>query len=199
MEPLKRPCAVRSGPCCTKPNGRRLCSMDERTKCEPLCQFCVSWHTLSWSVLVDIAEMAETDDRTKFPICAGFTGLLRENGWCCQTGLNCRPLHYQWSALPLSYGSIAPDMRIGPKGPQGGPILATRPPFAQAREAPVKHQKRSGQPGRGGLSELDQFRTDRVPVSSPSACSALPWVALIGLLFRRCGFEEWSERVCDDG
>jgi hypothetical protein len=26
--------------------------------------------------------------------------------WCCQTGLNCRPLHYQWSALPLSYGSI---------------------------------------------------------------------------------------------
>ncbi len=21
---------------------------------------------------------------------------------CCQTGLNCRPLHYQWSALPLS-------------------------------------------------------------------------------------------------
>jgi hypothetical protein len=34
--------------------------------------------------------------------------------------------------------------RIGPKGPQGGPILATRPPFAQAREAPVKHQKRPG-------------------------------------------------------
>src|SRR5205809_8028395 len=26
--------------------------------------------------------------------------------WCCQTGLNCRPLHYQWSALPLSYGSM---------------------------------------------------------------------------------------------
>ena len=26
--------------------------------------------------------------------------------WCCQTGLNCRPLHYQWSALPLSYGSV---------------------------------------------------------------------------------------------
>ena len=25
--------------------------------------------------------------------------------WCCRTGLNCRPLHYQWSALPLSYGS----------------------------------------------------------------------------------------------
>jgi hypothetical protein len=25
--------------------------------------------------------------------------------WCCRTGLNCRPLPYQGSALPLSYGS----------------------------------------------------------------------------------------------
>jgi hypothetical protein len=30
---------------------------------------------------------------------------LKKN-WCCRTGLNCRPLHYQWSALPLSYGSL---------------------------------------------------------------------------------------------
>jgi hypothetical protein len=37
--------------------------------------------------------------------------------WCCQTGLNCRPLHYQWSALPLSYGSMPRIKRIGPKGP----------------------------------------------------------------------------------
>jgi hypothetical protein len=37
--------------------------------------------------------------------------------WCCQTGLNCRPLHYQWSALPLSYGSVPRIKRIGPKGP----------------------------------------------------------------------------------
>jgi hypothetical protein len=52
--------------------------------------------------------------------------------WCCQTGLNCRPLHYQWSALPLSYGSVPAENR--PKRPlQGGPILATRPPSAQAR------------------------------------------------------------------
>ena len=27
--------------------------------------------------------------------------------WCCRTGLNCRPLPYQGSALPLSYGSRA--------------------------------------------------------------------------------------------
>ena len=26
--------------------------------------------------------------------------------WCCRTGLNCRPLPYQGSALPLSYGSV---------------------------------------------------------------------------------------------
>jgi len=25
-----------------------------------------------------------------------------EAGWCCTTGLNCRPLPYQGSALPLS-------------------------------------------------------------------------------------------------
>src|SRR3954470_11319028 len=25
--------------------------------------------------------------------------------WCCRTGLNCGPLPYQGSALPLSYGS----------------------------------------------------------------------------------------------
>ena len=31
--------------------------------------------------------------------------VLSRMKWCCQTGLNCRPLHYQWSALPLSYGS----------------------------------------------------------------------------------------------
>src|SRR3954466_2331277 len=40
-----------------------------------------------------LAGSAQTDDR------------FREK-WCCQTGLNCRPLHYQWSALPLSYGSV---------------------------------------------------------------------------------------------
>ena len=28
-----------------------------------------------------------------------------EAGWCCERGLNSRPLHYQWSALPLSYRS----------------------------------------------------------------------------------------------
>ncbi len=116
-----------------KLNGRWLHCLDERTKCEPLCQFCVSWHTLSWSVPAEIAEMAETGNQTKTWIYADFTGLFREKNWCCQTGLNCRPLHYQWSALPLSYGSM-PGYENRPKRPlQGGPILATRPEGAQAR------------------------------------------------------------------
>jgi hypothetical protein len=58
--------------------------------------------------------------------------MLREKNWCCQTGLNCRPLHYQWSALPLSYGSM-PVSGIGPKGPHRRAVLATRTPLAQAR------------------------------------------------------------------
>ena len=61
--------------------------------------------------------------------------------WCCQTGLNCRPLHYQWSALPLSYGSM-PRIRESANRPrQGGPILATRPEGAQARERPARPSK----------------------------------------------------------
>ena len=40
-----------------------------------------------------------------------------EKSWCCQTGLNCRPLHYQWSALPLSYGSMPRSLENRPKGP----------------------------------------------------------------------------------
>src|SRR4051812_44941632 len=32
-------------------------------------------------------------------------------GWCCWTGLNCRPLPYQGSALPLSYSSKSAESR----------------------------------------------------------------------------------------
>src|SRR5438552_10493592 len=54
--------------------------------------------------------------------------------WCCQTGLNCRPLHYQWSALPLSYGSMAGTVRIGPKRPlQAGGSCHKAPSGASAR------------------------------------------------------------------
>jgi hypothetical protein len=60
--------------------------------------------------------MAEPGKQTKSSIFADFIGVSREKDWCCQTGLNCRPLHYQWSALPLSYGSM-PDAGISQKGP----------------------------------------------------------------------------------
>ena len=34
--------------------------------------------------------------------------ILFDNLWCCRRGLNSRPLPYQGSALPLSYGSLWP-------------------------------------------------------------------------------------------
>ena len=40
--------------------------------------------------------------KTKTFIFLSFAEVL----WCCRTDLNCRPRHYQWSALPLSYGSM---------------------------------------------------------------------------------------------
>ena len=60
--------------------------------------------------------------------------IFQGRGWCCQTGLNCRPLHYQWSALPLSYGSMPGIEGNRPKWPPTRrPVLATRAPLAQAR------------------------------------------------------------------
>jgi hypothetical protein len=50
--------------------------VDERTKCEPLCQFCVSWRTHTWSVPAEIAEMAETGNQTKMWIYADLIGFL---------------------------------------------------------------------------------------------------------------------------
>jgi hypothetical protein len=144
-------------------------------------------------------------------------------------------------------------MRIGPKGPQGGPILATRSPFAQAREGPVKRQKRaisgSGRPLSAGsiparsgspipsqtpdaferathdlefghfagLVEFDAVDALQRPfadiapnsgagvVGSGVLASAVapafipPYGALVGLLFRQCRFEAWSEQIRDDG
>ena len=57
---------------------------------------------------------------------------IQRKDWCCQTGLNCRPLHYQWSALPLSYGSVPGPSGSAKKASIGGLILATRLPRAQA-------------------------------------------------------------------
>src|ERR1700730_7824779 len=129
---------------------RRLKARSKRseTKCEPLCQFCVSWHTLSWSVPAEIAEMAETGIQTKTWIYADFIGLSREKDWCCQTGLNCRPLHYQWSALPLSYGSM-PGSENRPKRPlQAGRSLPQGPRSRKRADGRRGSQNGQNQPGR---------------------------------------------------
>jgi hypothetical protein len=69
--------------------------------------------------------------------------MVKRKNWCCQTGLNCRPLHYQWSALPLSYGSM-PGIGNRPKWPPTRrPVLATRAPLAQARGRAGKGSKSS--------------------------------------------------------
>jgi hypothetical protein len=75
---LKSPCTAPSGPCRTQRNGRCLHCLNERTKCEPLCQFCVSWHTLSWSVPAGMAEMAETCSQTKTEFMLIYKAFSRE-------------------------------------------------------------------------------------------------------------------------
>ncbi len=64
--------------------------------------------------------------------------------WCCRRGLNSRPLPYQGSALPLSYGSLRlRHVRLA--GPQGGAGVRIRSQTVQradtatsrfARQAP---------------------------------------------------------------
>src|SRR3954470_2860985 len=94
--------------------------------------------------------------------------------WCCQTGLNCRPLHYQWSALPLSYGSVPGSGESAQRALQGGAILATRPPFAQARGAPKTPAKISKSTGRARQPVRPaQFRADPVPICCPRMATAL--------------------------
>jgi hypothetical protein len=107
-------------------------------------------------------------------LCADFRGLLREKDWCCQTGLNCRPLHYQWSALPLSYGSM-PGTRIGRNGPHRRADPCHKAPArASARTAcPVikNGQNRRGRPAVAFL--WLNCGPIRFPISSASAGSAL--------------------------
>jgi hypothetical protein len=112
------------------------------------CASFVSVGTLSWSVPAEIAEMAETGSQTKTWIYADFIGLSREKDWCCQTGLNCRPLHYQWSALPLSYGSM-PGSENRPKRPlQAGRSLPQGPRSRKRADGRRGSQNGQNQPGR---------------------------------------------------
>ncbi len=71
------------------------------------------------------------------------------NRWCCREDSNFRPLHYQWSALPLSYGSnhvgggVAPNKASGKRisGRLRHPAL-DRPNEQQNRTAKTKKTSR---------------------------------------------------------
>jgi hypothetical protein len=93
----------------------------------------------------------------------------RQPGWCCRTGLNCRPLPYQGSALPLSYGSRRWMRESAEKNPQGRPILATRSAGAQARGIATRRGcKKSLESGRHGRENLSRG-SGCAPIQSTSA------------------------------
>ncbi len=83
--------------------------------------------------------------RTRAVLCVGrLCGKVRKmckhcEKWCCQTGLNCRPLHYQWSALPLSYGSMLVAGIGSGSGPPSEAFSATPEPRVQARWTLLQH------------------------------------------------------------
>src|SRR5258705_5208443 len=84
--------------------------------------------------------------------------------WCCQTGLNCRPLHYQWSALPLSYGSVPRIPDSAKKPLQGGRSLPQGPLARKRGTGLRRRQKRPQSGGSGrGLLQPGKLRADPVP------------------------------------
>jgi hypothetical protein len=82
-----------------------------------------------------------------------------EGEWCCQTGLNCRPLHYQWSALPLSYGSMPGSRESAQKACTGGRFLP---------QGPLWRKRAAGAEGRKKREKI----TPRRPL--PAATEATP-------------------------
>ena len=84
--------------------------------------------------------------------------ILLKMEWCCQTGLNCRPLHYQWSALPLSYGSMCWDKNRPPEGPTKPADICHRPPRCASLQGRPKRENR----GDIGDIKADLARNDRL-------------------------------------
>ena len=69
--------------------------------------------------------------------------------WCCRRDLNSRPLPYQGSALPLSYGSAGPVLLNGERPRCGGRCARSRsgaymPERLRWRKAGVRSSVRSG-------------------------------------------------------
>lgn len=91
---------------------------------------------------------------------------LQQMKWCCQTGLNCRPLHYQWSALPLSYGSMCWDKNRPPEGPTKRADICHRPPRCASLQALPKRENGSDIGDNSGVLAGN----DRLAVDFGSAC-----------------------------
>jgi hypothetical protein len=92
---------------------------------------------------------------------------LKGNSWCCRTGLNCRPLPYQGSALPLSYGSTGrgtcpPEARgnchKGSKGARKVPACFGGAGWRQSPPSPAC----GGGLGRGPLRVQTRLSADRL-------------------------------------
>jgi hypothetical protein len=67
---------------------------------------------------------------------------IRSFFWCCRTGLNCRPLPYQGSALPLSYGSKGrrvPRPRRAETATRGGRVQGKSPGDPAGRLGRPRH------------------------------------------------------------
>ena len=97
--------------------------------------------------------------------------------WCCRTGLNCRPLPYQGSALPLSYGSICPGNTVSAPWPRRAAGSCHKgPPRASTREhaaAMNMSQKSPSFACRGpAVAGWDNGAGFRIP-SSPIASRAI--------------------------
>jgi hypothetical protein len=108
--------------------------------------------------------------------------------WCCRTGLNCRPLPYQGSALPLSYGSTGRHLlaRSARKLPQGVAARKESPWWPTGPDWPAT---RGGLPRLGDLHKLrlllcmglfllrrkiTSARSQRRPGRRPPAFASLP-------------------------
>jgi hypothetical protein len=103
--------------------------------------------------------------------------VIEPREWCCQTGLNCRPLHYQWSALPLSYGSMCWDENRPPRGAyQAGRYLPQAPLLCKlASSARTRKSGRYRGQNARFHGKVPTFRRFRCQYPRPTGQLAAAW------------------------
>lgn len=108
--------------------------------------------------------------------------------WCCQTGLNCRPLHYQWSALPLSYGSMCWDKNRPPEGPTKRADICHRPPHCASLQGRPKRENRDDIGGNTAVMVRKNRLSADFGSSSPRQLASWPVTPIPAILsFARSG------------